>query len=290
MVKGIFDEMKKKMPKNHFSIGIFDDVTHSSLEYDPCYLIESDEIIRSVFFGLGSDGTVSGNKNSIKIIGDQTENYAQGYFVYDSKKAGAKTISHLRFGPDPIKAPYIIEVNQADFVACHQFSFLEQIDMVKYVKPGGTFLLNSIDGPDEVWNNLPQDVQERLLEKEADFYIIDAYKVAEEVGLGTRINTVMQTCFFAISGVLPKDRAIKEIKAMIKKSYGKKGDEIVKMNYKAVDLSLKNMHKVDASKQGKQHPGYASSRTSGLARVCQERVGKDHWRRRGLPACQRFFC
>ncbi len=245
MVKGIFDEMKKKKPKNHFSIGIFDDVTHSSLEYDPCYLIESDEIIRSVFFGLGSDGTVSGNKNSIKIIGDQTENYAQGYFVYDSKKAGAKTISHLRFGPDPIRAPYIIEVNQADFVACHQFSFLEQIDMVKYVKPGGTFLLNSIDGPDQVWNNLPQDVQERLLEKEADFYIIDAYKVAEEVGLGTRINTVMQTCFFAISGVLPKDRAIKEIKAMIKKSYGKKGDEIVKMNYKAVDLSLKNMHKVD---------------------------------------------
>ena len=245
MVKGIFDEMKKKLPKNHFTISIYDDVTHSSLEYDPCYLIESDEIIRSVFFGLGSDGTVSGNKNSIKIIGDQTENFAQGYFVYDSKKAGAKTISHLRFGPEPIKAPYIIEVNQADFVACHQFNFLEQFDMVKYVKPGGTFLLNSIYGPDETWQNLPLDVQERLLEKEADFYVIDAYKVAEEVGLGTRINTVMQTCFFAISGVLPKDRAIKEIKAMIKKSYGKKGEEIVKMNYRAVDLALDNMHKCE---------------------------------------------
>lgn len=245
MVKGIFDEMKKKLPKNHFTISIYDDVTHSSLEYDPCYLIESDKIIRSVFFGLGSDGTVSGNKNSIKIIGDQTENFAQGYFVYDSKKAGAKTISHLRFGPEPIKAPYIIEVNQADFVACHQFNFLEQFDMVKYVKPGGTFLLNSIYGPDETWQHLPVDVQERLLEKEADFYVIDAYKVAEEVGLGTRINTVMQTCFFAISGVLPKDRAIKEIKAMIQKSYGKKGEEIVKMNYKAVDLALENMHKCE---------------------------------------------
>ncbi|MFV1949671.1 MAG: pyruvate:ferredoxin (flavodoxin) oxidoreductase [Anaerolineales bacterium] len=245
MVKGIFDEMKKKLPKNHFTIGIYDDVTHSSLEFDPCYLIESDEVIRSVFFGLGSDGTVSGNKNSIKIIGDQTENFAQGYFVYDSKKAGAKTISHLRFGPEPIKAPYIIEVNQADFVACHQFNFLEQFDMVKYVKPGGTFLLNSIYGPDETWQHLPVDVQERLLEKEADFYVIDAYKVAEEVGLGTRINTVMQTCFFAISGVLPKDRAIKEIKAMIQKSYGKKGEEIVKMNYKAVDLALENMHKCE---------------------------------------------
>ena len=245
MVKGIFDEMKKKDPKNHFTISINDDVTHTSLDYDPCFLIEGEEIIRSVFYGLGSDGTVSGNKNSIKIIGEQTENYAQGYFVYDSKKAGAKTISHLRFGPNPIKAPYIIEVNQADFVACHQFSFLEQIDMLKYVKPGGTFLLNSMYGPDEIWVNLPLSVQESLLDKEADFYIIDAYKVAEEVGLGARINTVMQTCFFAISGVLPKDRAIKEIKAMIQKSYGKKGEDVVKMNNAAVDLALENMHKVE---------------------------------------------
>jgi len=245
MVKGIFDEMSKDEPKNHFTIGITDDVSNTSLDFDKCFLIESDDVIRSVFFGLGSDGTVGGNKNSIKIIGTQTENYAQGYFVYDSKKAGAKTISHLRFGPEPIKSPYIIEVGQADFVACHQFSFLEQIDMVKFLKPGGIFLLNSIYGPDEVWQHLPKDFQENILEKEADFYIVDAYKIAEEVGLGTRINTVMQTCFFAISGVLPKDRAIKEIKAMIQKSYGKKGEDVVNMNNSAVDQALENMFKVE---------------------------------------------
>ena len=245
MVKGVFDEMTKDQPKNHFTIGINDDISNTSLEYDHCFLIESDQIIRSMFYGLGSDGTVGGNKNSIKIIGTQTENYAQGYFVYDSKKAGAKTISHLRFGPEPIKAPYLIEVNQADFVACHQFSFLEQIDMLKFLKPGGIFLLNSIYGPDEVWEHLPVDFQKNILEKEADFYIVDAYKIAEEAGLGTRINTVMQTCFFAISGVLPKDRAIKEIKAMILKSYGKKGEDVVNMNYAAVDNALENMFVVD---------------------------------------------
>ena len=245
MVKGVFDEMTKDEPKNHFTIGINDDISNTSLEYDHCFLIESDQIIRSMFYGLGSDGTVGGNKNSIKIIGTQTENYAQGYFVYDSKKAGAKTISHLRFGPEPIKAPYLIEVNQADFLACHQFSFLEQIDMLKFLKPGGIFLLNSIYGPDEIWDHLPVDFQKAILQKEADFYIIDAYKIAEEVGLGTRINTVMQTCFFAISGVLPKDRAIKEIKAMIQKSYGKKGEDVVKMNYAAVDHALENMHQVE---------------------------------------------
>jgi len=245
MVKGIFDEMSKDQPKNHFTIGINDDVSNTSLDFDKCFLIEGDDVIRSVFFGLGSDGTVGGNKNSIKIIGTQTENYAQGYFVYDSKKAGAKTISHLRFGPEPIKSPYIIEVGQADFVACHQFSFLEQIDMVKFLKPGGIFLLNSIYGPDEVWQHLPKDFQEAILEKEADFYIVDAYKIAEDAGLGTRINTVMQTCFFAISGVLPKDRAIKEIKAMIKKSYGKKGEDVVNMNNSAVDHALENMFKVE---------------------------------------------
>jgi len=247
MVKAVLDEMTKDQPKNHFTIGINDDVTHTSLDFDPCFLIESDEVIRSVFFGLGSDGTVGGNKNSIKIIGDQTENFAQGYFVYDSKKAGAKTISHLRFGPEPIKAPYIIEVGQANLVACHQFNFLEQIDMVKYLTPGGIFLLNSIYGPDEVWQHLPRGFQEAILEKEADFYIVDAYNIAEKVGLGTRINTVMQTCFFALSGVLPKDRAIKEIKAMIKKSYGKKGEDVVKMNNSAVDQALENMFKVEMS-------------------------------------------
>jgi len=245
MVKGIFDEMTKKLPKNHFTIGINDDVTHSSLDYDPCFLIEGDKVIRAMFYGLGSDGTVGGNKNSIKIIGTQTDNYAQGYFVYDSKKAGAKTISHLRFGPEPIKAPYLIESGQADFVACHQFSFLEQIDMVKSLQPGGTFLLNSTYGPDEIWEQVPESFQEAMIEKKADFYIIDAYKIADEVGLGSRINTVMQTCFFAISGVLPKDQAIEEIKKMIRKSYGKKGEDVVKMNFSAVDQALENMHKVE---------------------------------------------
>ncbi len=245
MVKGIFDEMKKPIPKNHFTIGIQDDVTHSSLDYDPDFSIEGDEVIRSMFFGLGSDGTVSGNKNSIKIIGTQTDNYAQGYFVYDSKKAGAKTISHLRFGPNIINSPYLIGANQADFVACHQFNFLEQIEMLKFVKPGGVFLLNSIYGPDKVWENLPQKVQQALIEKDLEFYIIDAYKVAEKTGMGSRINTIMQTCFFAISGILPRDEAIEEIKKMIRKSYGKKGEDVVQMNFAAVDQALGNMHKVE---------------------------------------------
>ncbi|MBS3751211.1 MAG: pyruvate:ferredoxin (flavodoxin) oxidoreductase, partial [Anaerolineales bacterium] len=213
MVKGLYDELKKDKPKNHFTIGIKDDVTHTSIEYDPEFSIADEDTLRSLFFGLGSDGTVSANKNSIKIIGEETENYAQGYFVYDSKKSGAKTISHLRFGPDPIRAPYLID--QADFVACHQFSFLEQIDMLKYAKQGATFLLNSIYGPDKVWDNLPKPVQEDILEKELDLHIIDAYEVAEDTGMGQRINTIMQTCFFAISGVLPREQAVEEIKKAI---------------------------------------------------------------------------
>ena len=205
------------------------------------------DTLRAVFFGLGSDGTVSANKNSIKIIGEETDNYAQGYFVYDSKKSGAKTISHLRFGPDPIRAPYLID--QADFVACHQFNFLEQIEMLKYAKPGATFLLNSIFGPDQVWDNLPQEVQEDILEKDLDFYIIDAYEVAKETGMGHRINTIMQTCFFAISGVLPKDEAIQEIKKAIKKSYGKRGEAVVQKNYAAVDQALENLHQVEPAEK-----------------------------------------
>ena len=242
MVKGVFDELKKDKPKNHFTIGIKDDVTHTSVEYDPSFSIASEHTLRAVFFGLGADGTVSANKNSIKIIGEETSNYAQGYFVYDSKKSGAKTISHLRFGPEPIKAPYLIDT--ADFVACHQFSFLEQIDMLKYAKKGATFLLNSIYGPDKLWDNLPREVQEVILEKELDFYIIDAYDVAEKTGMGQRINTIMQTGFFAISGVLPRDQAIEEIKKAIKKSYGKRGEAVVQKNYAAVDQSLEHIHQV----------------------------------------------
>ncbi|MFO7943762.1 MAG: pyruvate:ferredoxin (flavodoxin) oxidoreductase [Anaerolineales bacterium] len=243
MVKGLYDELKKDKPKNHFTIGIKDDVTHTSIEYDPDFSIADEDTLRALFFGLGADGTVSANKNSIKIIGEETENYAQGYFVYDSKKSGAKTISHLRFGPDPIRAPYLID--QADFVACHQFSFLEQIDMLKYAKQGATFLLNSIYGPDKVWDNLPKPVQEDILEKDLDLHIIDAYEVAENTGMGQRINTIMQTCFFAISGVLPRDQAIEEIKKAIRKSYGKRGEAVVQKNFAAVDQALENLYHVE---------------------------------------------
>ncbi len=243
MVKGLYDELKKEKPKNHFTIGIKDDVTNTSINYDPDFSIANENTLRALFFGLGADGTVSANKNSIKIIGEETENYAQGYFVYDSKKSGAKTISHLRFGPEPIRAPYLID--KADFVACHQFSFLEQIDMLKYAKPGATFLLNSIYGPDEVWDHLPKPVQEDILEKDLDFHIIDAYEVAEKTGMGQRINTIMQTCFFAISGVLPRDQAIEEIKKAIRKSYGKRGEAVVQKNFAAVDSALENLYHVE---------------------------------------------
>ncbi|MCD6400644.1 MAG: pyruvate:ferredoxin (flavodoxin) oxidoreductase [Anaerolineales bacterium] len=247
MVKGLFDEMKKDQPKNHFTLGINDDVTNTSIDYDPSFSIESDDTVRAVFFGLGSDGTVGANKNSIKIIGEETENYAQGYFVYDSRKAGAKTISHLRFGPKEIHAPYLI--NQASFVACHQFSFLEQFDMLRYAAPGAVFLLNSIYKPDEVWNHLPHEVQEAIIEKDLQFYLIDAYAVADQTGMGVRINTIMQTCFFAISGVLPKDQAITAIKKAIKKTYSKRGEAVVLKNYAAVDEALAHLHKVDYKKQ-----------------------------------------
>ncbi len=245
MVKGLFDEMKKDKPKNHFTLGIYDDVTHTSIEYDSTFSIENEDTIRALFFGLGSDGTVGANKNSIKIIGEETKNYAQGYFVYDSKKSGAKTISHLRFGPEPINAPYLIDANKANFVACHQFTFLEQIDMLKYAMPGATFLLNSIYGPDEVWEHLPREVQEAIVEKNLQFYVINAYDVAEKTGMGSRINTIMQTCFFAISGVLPKDEAITAIKEAIQKTYGKRGESVVKKNYAAVDQALAHLHKVE---------------------------------------------
>ncbi len=243
MVKGIYDEMSKEKPKNHFTVGIFDDVSHSSLEYDPNFSIESADTVRAIFFGLGADGTVGANKNSIKIIGEETANYAQGYFVYDSKKSGAKTVSHLRFGPDPIRAPYLI--SQANFVACHQFNFLEQIDMLKYAMPEAVFLLNSIYGPDEVWDQLPKEVQSTIIEKNLQLYVIDAYEVAKETGMGRRINTIMQTCFFAISGVLPREQAIAEIKKAIQKTYGKRGDAVVKKNYAAVDQALAHLHKVE---------------------------------------------
>jgi len=243
MVKGVFSEMTESEPKNSFTVGIIDDVTNNSIDYDPGFSIEDPQTVRAVFFGLGSDGTVGANKNSIKIIGEETENYAQGFFVYDSKKSGAITISHLRFGPHPIRAPYLID--NANFVACHQFTFLERFDMLKYAAPKAVFLLNSFVGPDEVWDLLPRQVQETMIEKELRFYVIDGYKVAEEAGMGQRINTIMQTCFFAISGVLPREQAITAIKDAIRKTYGKRGEAVVKRNFEAVDKTLENLFEVN---------------------------------------------
>jgi pyruvate-ferredoxin/flavodoxin oxidoreductase len=244
MVKAVLDELKKSEPKTHFTVGINDDVTNTSLEYDPNFSVEHPETVRCIFFGLGSDGTVGANKNSIKIIGGETENNAQGYFFYDSKKSGTMTISHLRFGPKPIHAPYLITPNTANFVACHQFTFLERYNILKYAQPGGVFLLNSIYSPDEVWDTLPQEVQKDMIDKKLKFYVINAYDVAEKTGMGARINTIMQTCFFAISGILPRDEAIAQIKKAIQKTYGKRGEAVVQRNYAAVDQSLANLHEV----------------------------------------------
>ncbi len=244
MVKAVLDELNKKTPLNSFTVGINDDVTHTSLSYDPSFCIESDDIKRCVFFGLGADGTVGANHNSIRIIGGETENYGQGYFVYDSKKSGTVTVSHLRFGPKPIRAPYLIGWGDANFVAVHQFSFLERLDMLKYAKPGGVFLLNSIYPHDQIWDSLPREVQQDIIDKKLHFHVIDAYEVAEKTGMGGRINTIMQTCFFAISGVLPREEAIKEIKKSIQATYGKRGDAVVQQNYAAVDATLEHLYEV----------------------------------------------
>ncbi len=243
MIKSVFDEMTKSNPKNHFTIGIVDDVSHTSLEWDRNFSIEPDEVFRGMFYGLGADGTVSANKDSIKIIGEETDNYAQGYFVYDSKKSGSITTSHLRFGPRPIQSAYLIST--AQFVACHQAVFLEKYDMLRNITEGGTFLLNTSYGPDEVWNTLPRKVQKQILDKKLKFFVIDGYKVAEATGMGARVNRIMQTCFFAISGILPKEEAIEKIKISIKKTYGMKGDKIVQMNYQAVDGTLAGLHEVN---------------------------------------------
>ncbi len=241
-VKAVFDELNRAKPKNHFTVGIVDDVTHFSLDVDPEFDIEPDDVHRGVFFGLGSDGTVGANKNTIKIIGEETDNFAQGYFVYDSKKAGAVTISHLRFGPRPIRSTYLIR--RAKFVACHQSVFLDRYDVLEYAAPGSVFLLNSPFGPEEVWDHLPREVQESCASKNLKFFVIDAYKVAKQTGMGNRINTIMQTCFFAISGVLPREEAIEKIKGTIKKTYEKKGMEVVKRNFAAVDETLANLFEV----------------------------------------------
>ena len=247
MIKAVFDELAKPAPKNHFTIGITDDVTHTSLDFDPTFDIESPDVVRAVFWGLGSDGTVSANKNSIKIIGEETPNYAQGYFVYDSKKSGARTVSHLRFGPRPIHSTYLI--SRANFVGVHQFGFLQLYDVLESAQEGAVFLLNAPDGPETVWPTLPRLVQSQIIEKKLKFYVIDAYKVAADLQLGNRINTIMQTSFFAISGVLPSAEAIDQIKQAIRKSYGKRGEVIVRKNFAAVDATLANLHQVPVPAQ-----------------------------------------
>jgi pyruvate-ferredoxin/flavodoxin oxidoreductase len=242
MIKAVFDNLAAEKPKNHFTVGIVDDVSNTSLDYDPSFSTESPKTVRALFYGLGADGTVGANKNSIKIIGEDTDNYAQGYFVYDSKKSGSTTVSHLRFGPDPIRSTYL--VSRANFVACHQPVFLERYDVLQEAVPGGTFLLNTPCGADEIWDKLPRVYQEHIVNKKLRVYVIDAVKVARESGMGGRINTVMQVCFFAISGVLPREEAIEAIKSSIKYTYGRKGDEIVQMNLKAVDNTLAHLHQV----------------------------------------------
>ena len=245
MVKGIFDEMVKETARNHFTVGIIDDVTNTSIEYDRRFSIAHEKTIRCVFFGLGSDGTVGANKNSIKIIGEETKNDAQGFFYYDSKKSGSVTISHLRFGPEQIRAPYLIEHDDAQFVACHQFSFLEWLDMLKYAAPGAIFLLNSVYDKDEVWDKLPFEVQQEIIDRKIKFYMINANDVAARTGMGGRVNTIMQTAFFAISGVLPREQAIGEIKKAIKKTYSKRGEAVVQKNYEAVDHTLANLFEIE---------------------------------------------
>jgi len=243
MVKAIFDEMKKDKPKRHFTIGINDDVTHTSLSYDEGFTLPHANMVESIFFGLGSDGTVGANKNSIKIIGEHTDNFAQGYFVYDSKKSGSMTISHLRFGDKPIRSTYLIQ--KADFVACHQSVFMEKFDILSHAKEGATFLLNSPFDKEHSWNHLPKHIQQEIIDKKIRFFVVDAYKVAKESNMGRRINTIMQTCFFYISGILPQDRAMEEIKGSIEKTYGKKSDELVKLNFEAVDNSLVHLQEVE---------------------------------------------
>ncbi|RLE31762.1 MAG: pyruvate:ferredoxin (flavodoxin) oxidoreductase, partial [Acidobacteria bacterium] len=242
MVKAIFENLMTDTPKNHFTVGIVDDISHTSLAVDDDFDIAPDDVFRGVFFGLGSDGTVGANKNSIKIIGEETDNFAQGYFVYDSKKAGAITISHLRFGPRPIRSTYLVK--KANFVACHQWVFLDKYDVLEYAEPGATFLVNSPFTPEETWNQFPLEVQEAIIERELKVYCIDATTVAQDSGMGRRTNTIMQTCFFAISGILPRDEAIAKIKGAIKKTYGSKGDEIVDLNFRAVDATLANLHQM----------------------------------------------
>ena len=251
MVRAVFDELAKEKPRRRFTVGIVDDVTGLSLPVDSQFDIEPEDVVRAVFYGLGADGTVGANKNSIKIIGEETDQYAQGYFVYDSKKSGAITISHLRFGPRPIQSSYLIR--RASFVAVHQWNFFERYDVLEMASPGGTLLVNSQFAPDRLWDELPREVQERIIELGLKVYTVDALDVAHRAGMGGRINTVMQTCFFALAKIFPREEAIGYIKRQIKKTYGAKGEDVVNRNYAVVDDSLAHLHEIEV-------PAKASSR------------------------------
>jgi pyruvate-ferredoxin/flavodoxin oxidoreductase len=242
MVKAVFDELKNPAPRRHFTIGIIDDVTHTSLAWDPSFRTEEDDVSTSLFYGLGADGTVGANKNSIKIIGHETDRFVQGYFVYDSKKSGAITVSHLRTSPRPIRSAYLLD--RATFVACHQFEFVDKIDLLEYAAPGAVFLLNASGEAETVWDRLPRELQQQMIEKRIRFFVIDAYALAKQVGMGGRINTIMQTCFFGISGILPREEAIAHIKKSIEKTYGKRGPEVVRRNCEVVDQALAHLHEV----------------------------------------------
>ena len=261
MAARVFDELSAERPKRHFTIGIIDDVTHLSLKWDDQFTTEGTDVTRAVFYGLGSDGTVGATKNSVKIIGENTPLYAQGYFVYDSKKAGSVTVSHLRFSPRPIQSTYLI--NRANFVACHQFQFLERIDVLEAAEPGATFLLNSPYGPAEVWDKLPREVQRQIIAKRLKFCVVDGYSVAQQAGMAGRFNTVLQTCFFALAKVLPREQAIEKIKEAIRKTYGKRGESVLQKNWAAVDGALSALHEVavpaEATSQHRMAPPIAAS-------------------------------
>ncbi len=277
MVKGVFDEMKKDKPKNRFTVGINEDVTNTSIEYDENFGIDYKGLTRAVFYGLGSDGTVGANKNSIKIIGEGTDNYAQGYFVYDSRKAGSLTVSHLRFGSEPIHSPYLI--SKADFVGLHQFSFIERIDVLKTAREGATFLLNTPFPTEETWDRLPRKVQETIIAKKLKFYVIDAYKIAKKIGLGPRINTIMQACFFVLSDVIPSEEATNLIKQFIKKTYGSKGEKIVKMNYAAVDSAPEHLKEIKvpdkATSERKMIPPVSENAPDYVKKVTAKMIAKE---------------
>jgi pyruvate-ferredoxin/flavodoxin oxidoreductase len=283
MVRAIFESLTQPQPQNHFTVGINDDITKTSLTFDPNFSTEPDHVVRAMFYGLGSDGTVGANKNSIKIIGEETDNYAQGYFVYDSKKSGSMTVSHLRFGPKPIHSTYLI--GKANFIGCHQWVFLERVDVLKEAVSGATFLLSSSYDADTVWEYLPQEVQQQIIHKKLKFYVINATQVAHESGMGGRINTIMQVCFFALAGVLPQAEAIAKIKQAIEKTYGKKGAEVVRMNLQAVDRTLENLHKVDVPKQGEiQNPKSKIQSLKSAPEFVREVLGKImRWEGDDLP-------